>query len=101
MESISLDLSHVNELHLSPDGFKNMHKLKFLKLYSSDYSGGYAEEDKVHLSQGLELLPDELRYLHWHRFPLNSLPANFDPKHLFELEMHHSNVEHLWEDNKV
>ncbi|KAH7565739.1 hypothetical protein JRO89_XS08G0009600 [Xanthoceras sorbifolium] len=63
------------------------------------YDGGYKEEDKVHLYQGLELLPDELKYLHWHRYPLQSLPSEFNPQHLIELEMHHSNIEHLWKDN--
>ncbi|KAK0597838.1 hypothetical protein LWI29_029085 [Acer saccharum] len=55
----------------------------------------------VHLREGLELLPDELRYLHWHRYPLTCLPSEFDPENLVELQMHHSSVEHLWEENQM
>ncbi|KAL5818219.1 hypothetical protein ACOSQ3_022116 [Xanthoceras sorbifolium] len=100
VESISLDLSQIRELQLSPDAFMKMRKLKFLKLYSSQYHEGYSELDKVHLFQGLELLPEELRYLHWHGYPLKSLPSNFNPEWLVELEMPHSNVEHLWTENQ-
>ncbi|KAK3220236.1 hypothetical protein Dsin_014206 [Dipteronia sinensis] len=100
VESISLDLSQINELHLSSDAFMRMHRLKFLKFYSAHYSKGKKEKDKVHLREGLELLPDELRYLHWHRYPLKCLPSKFDPERLVELQMHHSSVEHLWEENQ-
>ncbi|KAL5753549.1 hypothetical protein ACOSP7_021769 [Xanthoceras sorbifolium] len=100
VESISLDLSQIRELQLSPDAFMKMRKLKFLKFYSSEYYEGYIEQDKVHLFQGLKLLPEELRYLHWHGYPLKSLPSNFNPERLVELEMPHSNVEHLWTENQ-
>ncbi|KAK3206348.1 hypothetical protein Dsin_020394 [Dipteronia sinensis] len=100
VESICLDLSQINELHLNSDAFMRMRRLRFLKLYSSHYSKGHKENDKVHLREGLELLPDELRYLHWHRYPLRSLPSKFDPENLVELQMHHSNVEHLWKENQ-
>ncbi|KAK2653645.1 hypothetical protein Ddye_013501 [Dipteronia dyeriana] len=100
VESISLDLSQINELHLNSDAFMRMQRLKFLKFYSSHYSKGKKEKDKVHLREGLELLPDELRYLHWHRYPLRFLPPKIDPENLVELQMHHSSVEHLWEENQ-
>ncbi|KAK3212006.1 hypothetical protein Dsin_016712 [Dipteronia sinensis] len=98
VESISLDLSQINELQLCPDAFTKMSRLKFLKFYSSQYHEGLSEEDKVHLFQGLELLPEELRYLHWHRYPLKSLPSNFNPERLVEFEMPHSNIEQLWKE---
>ncbi|TXG68560.1 hypothetical protein EZV62_003495 [Acer yangbiense] len=77
-----------------------MPRLKYLKFYSSRYSKGKKEQDKVHLREGLELLPDELRYLHWHRYPLRCLPSKFDPENLVDLQMRHSSVEHLWEENQ-
>ncbi|KAK3229295.1 hypothetical protein Dsin_001176 [Dipteronia sinensis] len=77
-----------------------MHRLRFMKFYSPHYSKGNKKNDKVHLCEGLELLPDELRYLHWHRYPLRCLPSKFDPENLVELQMHHSNVEHLWNENR-
>lgn len=101
VESISLDLSKTSELQLRSDAFVGMHQLRFLKFFSSSYREGYVEEDKVHLCQGLEILSNELRYLHWHRYPLKSLPSNFNPENLVELDMHHSNLEHLWEEMQV
>ncbi|KAL5823780.1 hypothetical protein ACOSQ3_021760 [Xanthoceras sorbifolium] len=50
-----------------------MERLRFMKFYSSHCSKGNKENDKVHVFQDLELLPDELRYLHWHRYPLRSI----------------------------
>ncbi|KAL5818223.1 hypothetical protein ACOSQ3_022120 [Xanthoceras sorbifolium] len=100
VESISLDLSQIRELQLSPDAFMEMNRIKFLKFYSSEYREGYSEQDRVHLVQGLEVLPEKLRYFHWHRYPLKSLPSNFNPNRLVELEMPHSNVEHLWTENQ-
>ncbi|KAK9204852.1 hypothetical protein WN943_015117 [Citrus x changshan-huyou] len=42
---------------------------------------------KVHLDQGLRYLPEELRYLHWHQYSLKTLPLNFDPENLIELNL--------------
>ncbi|XP_031262908.1 disease resistance protein RPP2A-like [Pistacia vera] len=100
VESIFLDLSKVSELHLSSDAFTRMHKLRLLKLYRSHYGKGEIEDDKVHLCQGLEFLSDELRYLHWHRYPLRSLPCKFNRENLVELDMHHNNVEYLWKEKQ-
>ncbi|XP_021834128.1 disease resistance protein TAO1-like [Prunus avium] len=44
------------------------------------------------LSQGLESLPDALRYLHWLAYPLKSLPTKFSTKNLVELRMPCSKV---------
>ncbi|KAI9156339.1 hypothetical protein LWI28_004536 [Acer negundo] len=98
VESISLDLSKIRGLHLSSNAFERMHKLRHLRIYSSYYCKGYIEDDKVHLCQGLEFLSDELRYISWHRYPLRSLPSKFNSENLVELDMHHSNMEHLWEE---
>ena len=78
-----------------------MNRLRFLKFYSSHYSKGNEENDKVQLREILEELPDELRYLHWHRYPWRCLPSKFDPENLVKLQMHHSNVEHLLKENQV
>ncbi|GAY65118.1 hypothetical protein CUMW_238790 [Citrus unshiu] len=55
---------------------------------------------KVHLNQGLEYLPEELRYLHWHEYPLKTLPSNFEPENLIELNLCYSKVEQIWEGEK-
>ncbi|KAL5751567.1 hypothetical protein ACOSQ2_022074 [Xanthoceras sorbifolium] len=90
VESISLDLSQIRELQLSPNAFMNTSRLKFLKFYNPEYHESYSVQDKVHLFQGLELLPKELK----------SLPSNFNPDCLVELEMPHSNIEHFWTKNQ-
>ncbi|KAL5751570.1 hypothetical protein ACOSQ2_022077 [Xanthoceras sorbifolium] len=76
-----------------------MPKLKLLKFYVSCH--WHKQVDEMKICEGLELLPDELRYLFWHGYPLKSLPFKFSPDHLVELHMPSSNIEYLWKDTKV
>ncbi|KAK0579946.1 hypothetical protein LWI29_033830 [Acer saccharum] len=46
---------------------------------------------------GLAFLPDELRYLHWGRYPLEVLPSSFNPENLVELDLFYSKIKQLWE----
>ncbi|KAK9200079.1 hypothetical protein WN944_015274 [Citrus x changshan-huyou] len=39
----------------------------------------------------------EVRYLHWHGYPLTSMPSNINPDKLLFLEIPHSNMEQLWD----
>ncbi|KAK2644009.1 hypothetical protein Ddye_019204 [Dipteronia dyeriana] len=97
VESISLNLSQISELYLSPGAFTRMPRLKLLKF--SDIR--HKEMNKVKIRKGiLESLPDDLRYLCWHRYPSKSLPFKFNPNHLVELDMSYSNLQHLWKDTK-
>ncbi|XP_048439075.1 TMV resistance protein N-like isoform X2 [Pyrus x bretschneideri] len=64
--------------------FSMMKKLRYLRL------------DNANLSDGLEYLPNSLRFLAWNYFPLKSLPSSFCPKHLVELHMRYSHLEHFW-----
>ncbi|XP_031257904.1 disease resistance-like protein DSC1 isoform X2 [Pistacia vera] len=94
IEGICLDMSKVRDIHLNRHAFSRMRKLRFLKLYNS-----HSEEDnisKVHVSQGLESVFSNLRYLCWHGCPLKSLESNFRPENLVALDMSYSNVEQLW-----
>ncbi|KAH9726894.1 ADP-ribosyl cyclase/cyclic ADP-ribose hydrolase [Citrus sinensis] len=52
------------------------------------------------LPNGLDYLPKKLRYLHWDTYPLRTLPSNFKPKNLVELNLRFSKVEQLWEGKK-
>ncbi|KAL5778565.1 hypothetical protein ACOSQ2_009302 [Xanthoceras sorbifolium] len=90
---ISLDMSKIRDVHVKPDTFSKMHKLRFLKFYSARNG---ENDNKVHAFQGSEYVSDELRYLHWHNCPLRSLQSNFNPENLVVLNMPHSNVEQLW-----
>ncbi|KAK7349265.1 hypothetical protein VNO77_06498 [Canavalia gladiata] len=91
VEGIILDLSQIKELHLGDDTFKRMTKLRFLKLYSDKRSCN------LYLPRGLEQFSDQLRYLEWNGYPLDSLPSSFCPEKLVELHMPHSHVKKLWD----
>ncbi|KAI9185857.1 hypothetical protein LWI28_011338 [Acer negundo] len=89
---ISLDMSKTSNIHLHPRAFVNMQKLRFLELYDSDY----CENNKMYISQSLESVFTQLRYLRWYGCPLKSLQSNFHSKNLVILEMRNSNIEELW-----
>lgn len=46
---------------------------------------------------GLESLPNKLRYLHWDEFCLESFPSNFCVEQLVDLMMHKSKLKKLWD----
>lgn len=56
---------------------------------------------RVHLDQDLKCLPEKLRYLHWHGYPLRTLPFHFEPDYLIELNLPYSKVKQIWEGEKV
>ncbi|XP_048629706.1 disease resistance protein RPP2A-like [Brassica napus] len=90
------DLTFENFIKLSPTVFDNMYGLRLLKFYDST-SGNQC---KLSLPDGLDMLPDELRLLHWEHYPLEYLPEEFIPENLVELNMPYSNMEKLWEEKK-
>ncbi|KAJ7982643.1 putative disease resistance protein (TIR-NBS-LRR class) [Quillaja saponaria] len=94
VECIFLDMSKVKEMELSTEALAGMSKLRLLKFY---VASSYHESCKLYLPQGLEYLPHELRYLHWHGYPLKSLPYRFSPNKLVELHLPYSKVQKLWE----
>ncbi|CDY35460.1 BnaC03g62000D [Brassica napus] len=73
-----------------------MLSLRFLKIYCSSYE----KDSRVLLPKGLDSLPYELRLLHWEKYPLKSLPQNFDPCHLVELNLSYSQLQKLWGGTK-
>ncbi|KAK9200606.1 hypothetical protein WN944_015804 [Citrus x changshan-huyou] len=100
IEGIFLNLSKIRDIQLSSRVFANMSKLRFLKLYMPEHDDAPIMSSKVHLNQGLEYLPEELRYLHWHEYPLKTLPSNFEPENLIELNLPYGKVEQIWEGEK-
>ena len=48
---------------------------------------------KLHLYQGLDFLPDGLRYLMWLQCPFKTLPSRFVPHNLVKLDMPLSQLE--------
>ncbi|KAF2319815.1 hypothetical protein GH714_019296 [Hevea brasiliensis] len=86
-----------DNLVLSSRAFMKMCNLRFLN-FSSVFNSGRGQ---VLLPSGFEFLPEELRYLYWDRYPLESLPPNFCPKNLVELHMPWSNLIQLWNRDKA
>ncbi|PWA81475.1 NB-ARC domains-containing protein [Artemisia annua] len=69
-----------------PYCFSIMRRLKFLRI------------SNVRFPQGLSYLSNDLRILEWLECSLKSLPSNFKPVHMYELEMCYSQLETLWEE---
>lgn len=96
IEGIFLDTTNFT-FEVNPKAFENMYNLRLLKIYSS--ISETAQE--LRLSEELHSLPYELRLLHWEKYPLRSLPLDFDPRHLVELNMPYSQLQSLWVGTKV
>ncbi|KAL3031456.1 hypothetical protein AAZX31_02G030900 [Glycine max] len=95
VEGIILDLSKIEDLHLSFNSFRKMSNIRFLKFY---FGGEWSGRCKIYLPMnGLETLSDKLRYLQWHGYCLESLPSTFSAKFLVELAMPYSNLQKLWD----
>ncbi|KAH9726211.1 ADP-ribosyl cyclase/cyclic ADP-ribose hydrolase [Citrus sinensis] len=92
IKGICLDMSRVKEIHLNPNTFTKMRKLRFLKFYSSSFNG----ENKCKVSYLQDLGFAEVKYLHWHGYPLKSLPSNLSAEKLVFLEVPNSDIEQLW-----
>ncbi|KAJ9675744.1 hypothetical protein PVL29_024596 [Vitis rotundifolia] len=56
---------------------------------------------KLLLSGDFKFLSNNLRCLYWHGYPLKSLPLNFHPEQLTELNMSYSRVGQLWKGFKM
>lgn len=100
IEGIFLDMSEIGELELRSSTFVKLYNLRFLKVYNN-YDLSYPERCKISLPNGLLSLPDALRYFHWERYPLKSLPTTFSAENLVELNMPNSQVEQLWNGVQV
>ncbi|XP_024157251.1 disease resistance-like protein DSC1 [Rosa chinensis] len=100
VQSISLNLSQISKLNLTPQAFKKMCNLKFLKLYGEDRRGHYycypRKDCNVHFNQDLEYLPDSLIYLSWPAYTSKYLPSTFSAENLTELSMPGSQLQRLW-----
>ncbi|KAL5537883.1 hypothetical protein UlMin_046155 [Ulmus minor] len=78
------------QLDLPRDVFKKMYNLRLLNFLA-----------KVYLPEGLEFLPNKLKYLRWDCYPLKSLPKNFNLCNLVVLKMYYSvELEQLWDGVK-
>lgn len=99
---IFLDLSQIKEeMTLGIKHFKRMRDLRYLKLYSSHCPQECKPNDKIRIPEGLDFPLEEVRCLHWLKYPLEELPPNFNPKNLVDLKLPYSEIEQIWKDMKV
>jgi hypothetical protein len=88
VEAIFFDANECTNIILSPQAFEKMVNLRLLAIHDQK---GY-----VSLPHGLDLLPENLRYVSWHGYPWKSLPPTFCPEMLVELSLKESHVQKLW-----
>ncbi|PON37242.1 TIR-NBS-LRR-like protein [Parasponia andersonii] len=104
VEGIFLNMSEIggNHMKLKPTVFEKMYNLRLLEISrrrdKCKLNLPQHLDTKVHLPQGLDTLPDSLRYLSWLEYPLKSLPTSFMPQNLVELNMPSSQLEQLWSE---
>ncbi|KAJ9700892.1 hypothetical protein PVL29_006292 [Vitis rotundifolia] len=96
IEGLFLDRCKFNPSQLTTESFKEMNKLRLLKIHNLRRKL-FLEN---HLPRDFEFPSYELRYLHWDGYPLESLPMNFHAKNLVELSLRDSNIKQVWRGNK-
>ncbi|CAN0881449.1 Disease resistance protein RPV1 [Linum grandiflorum] len=94
LEMLCLDLSKVEKLCLGAEAFEGMNRLRFLALYNLSVEH---KDSKISLLEDrLDSLPNELRWLQWNGFPLESLPEKFLPEKIFVISLRHSQIKWCW-----
>lgn len=83
-----------------------MKNLRLLKVYTSQVARGSEctlekEECAVHFSRNFKFHSSDLRYLYWCGYSLKSLPCEFNPENLVQLNMSYSRIKQLWQGEKV
>ncbi|KAJ4723398.1 putative disease resistance protein (TIR-NBS-LRR class) [Melia azedarach] len=100
VKGMFLDLSKIKDINLDSRAFAKMTNLKMLKFYMPEHLDASDMRSRVYLSEDLEYLSNELRYLYWHGYPRYTLPRNFSPENLIKLCLPYTKVEQLWEGKK-
>ncbi|XP_024011771.1 disease resistance-like protein CSA1 isoform X2 [Eutrema salsugineum] len=102
VRSICLDLSDITrKMSFHSHSFAKMNDLRYLKIYSSHCPQECDSDIKLNFPEGLQIPLNEVRCLHWLKFPLKEVPQDFNPKNLVDLKLPYSNIERVWEGNKV
>ncbi|KAK9913877.1 hypothetical protein M0R45_037681 [Rubus argutus] len=112
VEGIMLDLSKSKDVYIDAEAFVRLTKLRLLRIgynHSIDYNAKNFPPEQLHHPRGeckqhvrgdVKFLSHDLRYIMWYGCPLKSLPFNFHPKNLVDLDMRYSHIEQLWEGTK-
>ena len=86
---------------LDSDTFASMGDLRYLKFYNSRCPKVCESECTVNFPDGVEFTLQEIRYLHWLKFPLDELPPDFNPENLIDLRLPYNKIQRVWEAIKV
>ncbi|XP_059429953.1 disease resistance protein RUN1-like [Corylus avellana] len=89
VEGLILHLPVLEDVYLTTEAFTNMKNLRLLQINS------------VHLRGSYEHLSKELKWLCWHKCPLEFLPQGFHLENLVLLDIQNSNVKQVWKKNKI
>lgn len=102
VRGIFLDTSKLEKsICLDISTFTDMRNLRYMKIYDSCCSRRCKNQDcKLYFPDGLEFPLEEVRYLHWVKFPLDELPPDFRPENLVDLRLPYSNITRVWEGEK-
>ncbi|KAG2264860.1 hypothetical protein Bca52824_071939 [Brassica carinata] len=101
VRGIFLDQSEVTKsIALERMTFTNMSNLRCLKVYDSCCPRQCKSDSKLYFPDGLGLPLEEIRYLHWLKFPLMELPSEFKTENLVDLRLPYSKISHVWEGIK-
>lgn len=98
---IGINFEWGEELNISDGAFERMSNVQFLRLHSHYFPPSILRESSPYTLEIVNCLPREVRLLDWRKFPMTCLPSNFNPEFLVEINMSFSNLEKLWEGNKV
>lgn len=89
VQGIMIKFPEPDEICLNAESFSNM---KNLQLFINS---------NARISGDINYLPNKLKILDWPGYPLQTLPSNFNPKKLVELNLPHSHLSRLWLGFKV
>ncbi|PRQ21615.1 putative winged helix-turn-helix DNA-binding domain, leucine-rich repeat domain, L [Rosa chinensis] len=89
VKGIRVELPREDEICLSAKCFKKMKNLQLFININASFSGE------------VNYLPNQLKFLDWPGFPAQSLPSNFNPQKLVELNMPNSRISRLGQGLKV
>ena len=76
-----------------------MNRLRLLKVFAQSWN--YYKVDRPAVPVDFELSSSELKFLHFEKYPLKSLPKNFHANNLVELNLRGSSIKQLWKENEV
>ncbi|KAK4276221.1 hypothetical protein QN277_019191 [Acacia crassicarpa] len=92
VQSITLNVAKIEDLHLSAKTLSSMNNLKFLNFYKANFGNG-----NLHFPYGVEFLSNKLRLLRWDYYPSKSLPATFSAENIVTMKMFNSKLTKLWD----